>query len=192
MQHGKVFGVVRIGGVGLAKLGHSGLSEARKKVPGLPPLPQLSISDIARALKKPPGSIHGMLKATGGIAPPQRCRPRWMLSLAERIRDIHERGRGTYGYPRIHAELRSVGIRCGRKRVARLMCKAGLRGRPRGRRRRTTRRDGSAISVPDLAKRDFTVGNRLGEAGIVPSMGRVGSAHDELAGRELCGDTERI
>jgi IS30 family transposase len=43
-----------------------------------------SISDIARALEKPPGSIHGVLKATGGIAPPQRCRPGWALTLAER------------------------------------------------------------------------------------------------------------
>lgn len=43
-----------------------------------------SISDIARALEKPPGSIHGMVKATGGIAPPQRCRPGWALSLVER------------------------------------------------------------------------------------------------------------
>ncbi len=33
-----------------------------------------SVSDISRALKKPPGSIHGMLKATGGIAPPERRR----------------------------------------------------------------------------------------------------------------------
>jgi len=43
-----------------------------------------SISDIARALKKPPGSIHGMLKATGGIVPPARRRPWWALSLSER------------------------------------------------------------------------------------------------------------
>jgi len=43
-----------------------------------------SISDIARALKKPPGSIHGVLKATGGITPPQRRRPGWALTLAER------------------------------------------------------------------------------------------------------------
>jgi hypothetical protein len=43
-----------------------------------------SISDIAQALKKPLGSLHGVLKATGGIAPPQRSRPRWSLSLAER------------------------------------------------------------------------------------------------------------
>ncbi len=64
----------------MANLGRPGLSAVRKK--------QLwdrwkageSISDIARALKKPPGSVHGVLKATGGIAPPQRRRPRWALS----------------------------------------------------------------------------------------------------------------
>jgi putative transposase len=49
------------------------------------------------------------------------------VSLTERIK-IDERSRGTYGYPRVHAELRAMGIRCGRKRVARLMRKAGLRG----------------------------------------------------------------
>lgn len=44
----------------------------------------VQVSDIARALKKPAGSIHGVLKATGGIAPSRRCRPKWMPSLAER------------------------------------------------------------------------------------------------------------
>ena len=43
-----------------------------------------SISDISRALKKPPGSIHGMLKATGGISPPQRRRRRCALTPTER------------------------------------------------------------------------------------------------------------
>ncbi len=43
-----------------------------------------SVSDIARALQKPPGSVHGMLRATGGISPPQRCRRRCALTLAER------------------------------------------------------------------------------------------------------------
>jgi IS30 family transposase len=43
-----------------------------------------SISDISRALKKPPGSIHGVLKANGGIAPPRRRRSRWALTLDER------------------------------------------------------------------------------------------------------------
>ncbi len=43
-----------------------------------------SVSDISRALKKPPGSIHGMLKTTGGIAPPERRRACWALTPAER------------------------------------------------------------------------------------------------------------
>ncbi len=43
-----------------------------------------SISDIARALHKPPGSIHGMLEATGGFSPPQRRRRRCALTPSER------------------------------------------------------------------------------------------------------------
>ena len=43
-----------------------------------------SISDIAQALQKPPGSIHGVLKTTGGIAPPRRRRPGCALTPAER------------------------------------------------------------------------------------------------------------
>jgi hypothetical protein len=43
-----------------------------------------SISDIARALQKPPGSIHGMLEATGGFSPPERRRRRCALTAAER------------------------------------------------------------------------------------------------------------
>src|SRR3954449_13328684 len=84
MQHGSVFGVVRIGGMGLAKLGRPGLSAARKKELWDRWKTGESISHIARALEKPPGSIHGVLKATGGIAPPQRRRSRWALTLTER------------------------------------------------------------------------------------------------------------
>ncbi len=43
-----------------------------------------SISDISRALKKPPGSIHGMLKAQGGIAPHHRRRSMLALTAVER------------------------------------------------------------------------------------------------------------
>ena len=43
-----------------------------------------SVSDIARALQKPPGSIHGMIEATGGISPPERRRRGCALTLAER------------------------------------------------------------------------------------------------------------
>ncbi len=76
-------------------------------------------------------------------------------ALTERIRKIHERSRHTYGSPRIHAELRALGTRCGRKRVERLMRKARLQGCMRGRRRGTTRRSKRAAAAEDLVKRDF-------------------------------------
>jgi putative transposase len=78
--------------------------------------------------------------------------------LIEKIREIHSRSRETYGYPRVHAELCSLGVRCGRRRVARLMRSAGLRGCVRGKKRRTTRRDLRAAPAPDLLCRDFVAG----------------------------------
>ena len=87
--------------------------------------------------------------------PPSR-RSREDAALTGKIRQIHERSRETYGSPRVHAELQAMGVRCGRKRVARLMRKAGLRGCLRGRRRRgTTRRNGAAVPAPDLVRRNF-------------------------------------
>jgi putative transposase len=50
-------------------------------------------------------------------------------ALAETIAEVHAASRGTYGAPRVHAELRlGLGVACGRKRVARLMRAAGLAG----------------------------------------------------------------
>jgi IS30 family transposase len=43
-----------------------------------------SISDIARALQKAPGSIHGMIEATGGFSPPERRKRGCALTPAER------------------------------------------------------------------------------------------------------------
>jgi transposase InsO family protein len=58
-------------------------------------------------------------------------------ALTAQIRDIHTGSRGTYGVPRVHAELRlGCGVRCGRKRVARLMRASGLSGIYVRRRRR--------------------------------------------------------
>jgi putative transposase len=86
--------------------------------------------------------------------PPSR-RSRQDAALTVKIYEIHQRSRETYGSPRVHAELRSIGVRCGRKRVARLMRKEGLRGCIRGRRKRTTRRDRRAVPAEDLVRRDF-------------------------------------
>lgn len=75
--------------------------------------------------------------------------------LTEAIRASHERSRGTYGSPRVHADLSASGIACGRKRVARLMVAAGLVGVHRRRSRPATVRDPDATGVPDLVRRDF-------------------------------------
>ncbi len=48
--------------------------------------------------------------------------------LTAQMRAIHQSSRQTYGAPRIHAALATTGLRCGRKRVARLMRTAGLVG----------------------------------------------------------------
>jgi putative transposase len=76
--------------------------------------------------------------------------------LLERIREIHVASRGTYGAPRIHAELAAEGASVGRKRVARLMRGAGLAGVSRRKGVRTTRRDSRGRPASDLVQRQFT------------------------------------
>jgi putative transposase len=79
--------------------------------------------------------------------------------LLEQITRIHRASRGTYGAPRVHAELRDdYGVRVGRKRVARLMRTHGLVGCHRRRRRGLTRPDPAAIPAPDLVGRLFDPG----------------------------------
>ena len=87
---------------------------------------------------------------------PLSMRARTDQALLDQIQAIHERSRGTYGAPRIHAELQAQGVRCGRKRVARLMREANLMGAQRRRYRGTTRQDRQAVPAPDLVQRDFT------------------------------------
>lgn len=77
--------------------------------------------------------------------------------LTEKITRIHERSRGVYGAPRIHAELRlEYGIRVGRKRVARLMKAAGISGVSPRKRWKTTIRIPGITPATDLVERDFT------------------------------------
>ena len=89
-------------------------------------------------------------------------------ALSDRIRAIHARSRGTYGAPRIHAELGAEQVAVGRKRVARLMRQARLQGVSRRKWTTTTVRDRDARPAPDLVKRAFTAEgpNRLWVADI--------------------------
>jgi transposase InsO family protein len=76
--------------------------------------------------------------------------------LAGQIQAVHAESQGRYGAPRIHAELRRRGHRHARKRVARLMRTAGIRGRAPKRWRTTTIADPAAAARADMIRRDFT------------------------------------
>ncbi|SEE72354.1 HTH-like domain-containing protein [Streptomyces sp. 2231.1] len=78
-------------------------------------------------------------------------------TLAARIRKVHQDSDGTYGVPRITAELREGSqTLVNHKRVARLMRSIGLTGLRLRRRQRTTVPDPAAVKVPDLIGRDFS------------------------------------
>jgi len=76
--------------------------------------------------------------------------------LTGEIQAVHEDSKGRYGAPRVHAELRRRGRRHSRKRVARLMRAAGIRGQAAKRWRKTTIADPAAATRADRIRRDFT------------------------------------
>ena len=75
--------------------------------------------------------------------------------LATHIRAVHTESDGTYGSPRIHAELREQGLSTSRKRVARLMREQGIQAVPTKRFRTTTDSDHAFVVAPNLLERDF-------------------------------------
>lgn len=77
--------------------------------------------------------------------------------LGERIEEIHDESRRTYGWPRVHRQLRDEGVHVGRKRVARIMRQRRLIGRCRRRWVTTTISDPNVVAV-DLLKRRFGPG----------------------------------
>src|SRR5262245_24887560 len=89
---------------------------------------------------------------------PLAARAQRDAELSRTIHTIHLESRGTYGAPRVHAELAAQGIRIGRKRVARLMQAANVQGVRRRKWVTTTTRDPEARPAPDLVQRAFHVG----------------------------------
>ncbi|MEV1005211.1 IS3 family transposase [Nonomuraea sp. NPDC050202] len=97
------------------------------------------------------------------------ARSRRDAELTERIHEHHRASDEIYGAPRIHADLREIdGVRVGRKRVARLMRRAGLAGVSRRKSCRTTIADERAAATSDLVKRQFSAAepNRVWTADI--------------------------
>ena len=75
--------------------------------------------------------------------------------LRTEIEGIFKAKRQVYGSPRIHRELRALGKRCSRKRVARLMRRLGLRARCRRKYKVTTQRNAAHEVAPNLLQQNF-------------------------------------
>ncbi len=106
-------------------------------------------------------SRSGYYDWLGRPASPRQQENEYLVKLIEKV---HHDSRGTYGSPRVHAELvLGLGLPVNLKRVARLMRQAGIQGLYRRRRRGCTVRDPAAEPSTDLVNRQFTVDqpNRL-------------------------------
>ena len=126
------------------------------------------VATMARVLGVSPSGYYAWRQR------PPSARAQADAELTDRVQEIHARSRGTYGAPRIHAELAEDGVAVGRKRVARLMRTAGIAGVSRRRGPRTTRRDVQARPAPDRVERRFEADepNRLWVADIsyIPTL----------------------
>jgi putative transposase len=87
-----------------------------------------------------------------GALPPRAARRQ---ALAAEVRRLFAAHRGTYGSPRITADLREAGWRVSQNTVAALMREQGLAARRKKKRRATTRPGKGRWRAPDLVQRDF-------------------------------------
>ena len=77
--------------------------------------------------------------------------------LVDEIKAAHKAGRGHYGSPRVHRELRAKGRRIGRKRVERLMRQEGIVVRKKRRFCKTTDSNHAHPIAPNVLERNFDV-----------------------------------
>jgi putative transposase len=91
-------------------------------------------------------------KWNGGALTPREVRRE---ALAAEVRRLFAAHRGTYGSPRITADLREAGWRVSQNTVAAVMREQSLAARQKKRRRATTRPGKGRWRAPDLVRRDF-------------------------------------
>jgi transposase InsO family protein len=120
---------------------------------------EFAVRTLCRVCQVSTSGFYGWVaRAAAGPTPAQEAES----VLVGQIRLVHKESRLNYGEPRVTAQLAREGVAVNHKRVARLMAKAGIRGRCSGRKVRTTVADPAATPSPDLVRRDF-VRHRLDE-----------------------------
>ena len=112
--------------------------------------PIATVAQLCRALNVSPSGFYAW------CARPESGRTKDDCLLGLKVAEAHERGRGKYGSPRVHRELKKQGFEISRKRVIRLMQEQGLVGRPKRRFVVTTDSEHQLEVAPNLLERDFT------------------------------------
>ena len=79
------------------------------------------------------------------------------VALLKSIERVHKKSRSSYGQPRIRVELRGEGIIASRKRIARIMRCAGIKGKKRQRSKASSVSPGVLPAAPNVLNREFTV-----------------------------------
>lgn len=108
-----------------------------------------SVSRLCQVLLVSRSGFYDWLKRQPSQRSQENC------ALTEMIKSIYQDSRGTYGAPRIHAELKRQGSQVSRKRVARLMREQGLRAKSKRRFKATTNSQHNKPIAPNLLAREF-------------------------------------
>ena len=127
---------------------------------------------VLRVLGIPASTYYGW-RARQVVPSRRQLEDAQLLETIVKIRTSHEFA-CTYGSPRVWLALRRQGIRCGRKRVERIMRTHGLQGAflRKGWKHGSTRQNPRHTAAPDLVDRDFTATepNRLWVADLTRIM----------------------
>jgi putative transposase len=118
---------------------------------------RFSVVRMARLVGVSTSGYYAYLKRAAATVPTPRQQRR--ADLAVKILDVHTESDGTYGSPRITAELRDRGETVNEKTVAAIMAEIGIEGiSPRTFKVRTTVADPTASFPPDRVRRRFDQG----------------------------------
>ena len=125
----------------------------------------MSVAAFISSQRAEHGMSHAVACRALGVSPswfykwtgrPPNPRARRRAELATAVKDAFDASDGTYGSPRITAELQAAGWQVSKNTVAAVMTDQQLVARPKRRRRCLTRADKTARRAPDLVGRDFS------------------------------------